>query len=141
ISCGEGGALLVNDRSLVEQAEIVHEKGTDRSRFYRGQVDKYTWVALGSSHILSDLSAAVLLGQLEAADVIQNLRRSIWERYDEGLSVWAREHGVGTPCVPMGCEQTYHIYYLMLPSLEARQAMIGHLASRGIAAVFHYQPL
>jgi dTDP-4-amino-4,6-dideoxygalactose transaminase len=141
ISCGEGGCLLVNDADLVERAEVVHEKGTNRSRFHRGQVDKYTWVDLGSSHILSDLSAAILLGQLEAGQKIQELRKSIWLRYADGISPWAAEYGVQVPYVPAHCEQSYHIYYLVLPSLLSRQALIEHLKVRGIASAFHYQPL
>jgi dTDP-4-amino-4,6-dideoxygalactose transaminase len=141
LSCGEGGALLVNDPELVDQAEIAHDCGTDRRRFYRGQVDAYTWVGLGSSHVMSDLNAAILLGQLESAATIQGLRKSIWDRYHSGLAVWAETHGVQVPYVPKHCEQTYHIYYLVLPSSTARQDLIAHLAANGIAAVFHYQPL
>ncbi|HXS23727.1 MAG TPA: dTDP-4-amino-4,6-dideoxygalactose transaminase [Gemmatimonadales bacterium] len=141
ISCGEGGALLINDPELVDRAEIVHEKGTNRNRFFRGLVDKYTWVDLGSSHILGELGAAVLLGQLEAAETIQRLRRSVWERYDEGIAVWARDYGVQVPFVPDHCEQSFHIYYLVLPSLDARQGLLAHLKARGIAGAFHYQAL
>jgi dTDP-4-amino-4,6-dideoxygalactose transaminase len=141
ISCGEGGALVINDKRFVERAEILREKGTDRSRFFRGQIDKYTWIDVGSSYLPSDLLAAFLLAQLESADTIQAARRQIWETYDEHLAEWAEERGIATPTVPPGCEQPYHMYYLLLPSLEARTAFISHLRERGIMSVFHYLPL
>ena len=140
-TCGEGGALLINDAALVERAEIIREKGTNRSRFFRGLVDKYSWVDLGSSYLPSDILAAVLLAQFEAKETVQEVRRRIWETYDEGLRTWAHEHGVRTPIVPEQCEQSYHMYYLLLPSLESRQALINYLRERGILAVFHYLPL
>lgn len=140
-TCGEGGALLINDPSLVERAEILREKGTNRSRFFRGQVDKYTWVDVGSSYLLSDLLAAYLLAQLESAELIQNQRRFIWEYYDRHLAGWAKENGVQTPFVPEYCEQAYHIYYLLMPNLETRTRFIKYLKSRGIGSAFHYQPL
>jgi dTDP-4-amino-4,6-dideoxygalactose transaminase len=140
-SCGEGGALVINDPRHVERAEIVREKGTNRSRFFRGQVDKYTWIDLGSSYLPSDILAAFLLGQLEAREAIQCKRRRIWETYQEGLGDWARARGVGLPVVPDGCEQPYHMFYLMLPTLAARQALIARLKARGILGVFHYVPL
>jgi dTDP-4-amino-4,6-dideoxygalactose transaminase len=141
ITCGEGGALLINDPAYIERAEIIREKGTNRARFFRGQVDKYTWVDLGSSYLPSDMIAAFLYAQLEARDEIQSARRKIWEMYAAGLSDWARDHGVATPYTPVYCEQPYHMYYLLLPSLEVRQALIAHLRRRGIQAVFHYLPL
>lgn len=141
ITCGEGGALLVNDPRYVEQAEVIREKGTNRSRFFRGQVDKYTWVGLGSSYLPSDLLSAMLLGQLEARDRIQAERRRIWEFYDRRLRGWADGHGVRLPVVPPDCEQAYHMFYLLMPSLRDRQALIGHLKERGILSVFHYVPL
>ncbi len=140
-TCGEGGALLVNDPSLVERAEILREKGTDRTRFFRGLVDKYGWVDVGSSYLPSDLLAAMLSAQLEARDAIQAARRAIWERYSRELGAWAAEHAVRLPVVPDGIEQTYHMFYLLMPSLDARTALIGHLRARGILAVFHYLPL
>jgi dTDP-4-amino-4,6-dideoxygalactose transaminase len=140
-SCGEGGALLVNDSRLVERAEIIREKGTDRSRFFRGQVDKYTWVDLGSSYLPSELLAAFLLGQLEARERIQSRRRQIWEAYDAGLAGWANANDVRRPFVPEHCKQAYHMYYLLLPSLDSRQAFIAHMKARGILCVFHYLPL
>jgi dTDP-4-amino-4,6-dideoxygalactose transaminase len=141
ISCGEGGALVINDLSLFERAEIVREKGTNRSRFFRGQVDKYTWVDIGSSYLPSDMLAAFLVGQLEQAETIQAKRRRVWERYDEALRDWCAEHGVRMPVVPEHCQQPYHMFYLLMPALDERQALIAHLRERGIIAVFHYLPL
>jgi dTDP-4-amino-4,6-dideoxygalactose transaminase len=141
ISCGEGGALLINDPGLVERAEIVREKGTDRARFFRGQIDRYTWVDVGSSYLPSDLLAAFLYGQLEARERIQGARKRIWRRYESGLADWASAHGVRLPIVPDHCEQPYHMFYLLLPSLRSRQGLIAHLRARGISSVFHYLPL
>lgn len=140
-TCGEGGALLINDARYVERAEILREKGTDRSRFFRGQVDKYTWVDVGSSFLPSDILAAFLLGQLEARDRIQQHRKLVWERYAEALSGWAADNYVRLPSMPSHCEQTHHIFYLLLPSLDDRQALIEHLGRAGISSVFHYLPL
>ncbi|HEX6648435.1 MAG TPA: dTDP-4-amino-4,6-dideoxygalactose transaminase [Pyrinomonadaceae bacterium] len=140
-TCGEGGALLINDAQYIERAEIIREKGTDRSRFFRGQVDKYTWVDVGSSYLPSDVLAAFLYAQLEARDCIQAKRRRIWEQYDQGLKHWAEKTGVNLPTVPAHCEQPYHMYYLVLPSLEMRSALINHLNQYDINSVFHYQPL
>lgn len=140
-TCGEGGALLVNDPALIERAEIIREKGTNRSRFFRGQVDKYTWVDVGSSYLPSDLLAAFLYAQLEAREQIQSKRRRIWETYDVELQDWAAAQGVRLPVIPAHCEQSYHMYYLLLPSLESRTRFIAHLKTRGIMAVFHYLPL
>ncbi len=141
ITCGEGGALIINDLSLKERAEIIREKGTDRSRFFRGQVDKYTWVGIGSSYLPSDILAAYLCAQLEAWTVIQSKRSNIWRRYAEGLKHWAEQSGVQMPVVPEECEQAYHMFYILLPSLRVRQAMIEHLKASGVMAVFHYLPL
>ncbi|MCC6616708.1 MAG: dTDP-4-amino-4,6-dideoxygalactose transaminase [Anaerolineae bacterium] len=140
-TCGEGGALIINDESWIERAEIIREKGTNRSRFFRGMVDKYTWVDTGSSYLPSDVLAAYLYVQLEQRDAIQTKRRWIWETYGQALGNWAEAHGVRLPVVPDGCEQTYHMFYLLLPSLSVRTALIDHLKSRGILAVFHYLPL
>jgi dTDP-4-amino-4,6-dideoxygalactose transaminase len=140
-TCGEGGALLVNDERYVQRAEIVREKGTDRSRFFRGEVDKYTWVDVGSSHLPSDILAAYLLAQLEARESIQARRREIWERYDAELETWAADHDVRLPTVPSHCEQSFHVYYLLMPTAESRQRLILHLKDRGVHAVFHYLPL
>ncbi len=140
-SCGEGGALVINDPAYIDRAEILREKGTDRSRFFRGQVDKYTWADIGSSYLPSDLLAAVLLGQLESRDRIQASRRRIWERYDAELRDWAQSRGVRVATVPADCDQTYHMYYLLMPSREEREAAIDHLRGMDIASVFHYLPL
>ena len=140
-TCGEGGALLINDNGLLERAEIIREKGTNRSRFFRGQVDKYTWVDLGSSYLPSDMLAAFLLAQFERASEIQARRREIWLRYDMRLRDWAALNQVQLPTVPDYAEQSYHLYYLILPSVNARSALIQHLKQRGILSVFHYQPL
>jgi dTDP-4-amino-4,6-dideoxygalactose transaminase len=140
-TCGEGGALLVNDASLVERAEIHREKGTNRSKFLRGQVDKYTWVDLGSSYVASDLLAAFLLAQLEERHRIQEKRARIWNTYERELRDWAADAGVGLPMVPEHCTQAYHMFYLILPTLDDRQRLIQSLREQSIAAVFHYLPL
>jgi dTDP-4-amino-4,6-dideoxygalactose transaminase len=141
VICGEGGALLINDPNFIERAEIIREKGTDRSRFFRGQVDKYTWVDLGSSFLLSDILAAFLYAQLEAREVIQAKRQRIWEYYFENLNDWAGNFGVNLPFVPENCEHPYHMFYVMMNSPEERTALINHLRARNINAIFHYQPL
>lgn len=141
ITCGEGGALLINDPKYAERAEIIREKGTNRSRFFRGQVDKYTWVDVGSSYLLSDLLAAFLLAQLEARERIQARRRRIWEYYAANLGDWARANAVQLPTTPEHCAQPYHLFYMLLPSPEQRQALIAHLKTRGVHSVFHYLPL
>ncbi len=140
-TCGEGGALLINDRQYIERAEIIREKGTNRSRFFRGQVDKYSWIDIGSSYLPSDILAAFLYAQLEARETIQARRQRIWEYYDEHLRDWAETLGVQLPSVPSHCEQPFHMYYLVLPTLKKRQGMIDHLNERDINSVFHYLPL
>ena len=140
-SSGEGGALLINDPQFIERAEIIREKGTDRTRFFRGEVDKYTWVDVGSSYLLSDILAAFLYAQLEVRELIQSRRKRIWEFYKQELRDWASDSGVRLPHVPAECEQPYHLFYLVLPSLEERQAMIAHLSRRDVTSIFHYQPL
>ena len=141
ITCGEGGALLINDQRFTERAEIIREKGTNRSRFFRGQVDKYSWVDIGSSYLMSDVLAAFLYAQLEVWQNIQAKRRNIWERYDEELRDWAVTQNVRQPFIPEHCDQAWHMYYLLLPSLEKRSALIAHLKQNGVHAVFHYLPL
>jgi len=141
ITCGEGGALLINDERFIERAEIIREKGTNRARFFRGQVDKYSWVDVGSSYVMSDVLAAFLYGQLEKWREIQAKRRAIWERYDAELADWAAANGVQRPVVPEHCEQAWHMYYLIMPSLEARTRFIARLKEKGVTAVFHYLPL
>lgn len=140
-TCGEGGALLINDPRFIERAEIIREKGTNRSRFFRGQVDKYTWVDIGSSYLPSEILAAFLYGQLEQREKIQSHRRRVWETYHSGLEGWAASHDVRLPVIPEHCEQAYHMYYMLLPSLDARQKLIQHLKENGILSVFHYLPL
>ncbi|MHB1132071.1 MAG: dTDP-4-amino-4,6-dideoxygalactose transaminase [Chloroflexota bacterium] len=140
-TCGEGGALLINDATLAERAEIIREKGTNRSRFFRGQVDKYTWVDVGSSYLPSELVVAFLWAQLENWQEVQSRRARVWHYYDEHLAGWAESKGIRRPMVPPHCEQSYHMYYLLLPSLRQRQVLIGRLKERGILSVFHYLPL
>lgn len=140
-TCGEGGALVINDPQFIERSEIIREKGTNRNRFFRGQVDKYTWVDIGSSYLPSDMLAAFLFAQLEARTQIQAKRRRVWEYYNESLQDWAANNGVRLPIVPDHCTQPYHMFYMLMPSLQSRQAFIIHLKERGILAVFHYLPL
>jgi dTDP-4-amino-4,6-dideoxygalactose transaminase len=141
LTCGEGGALAVNDASLIDRAEQVREKGTNRSRFFRGQVDKYTWVDVGSSYLPSDLLAAYLLAQIEERAAIQARRQAIWNRYAAELAGWAAERGIGLPAVPAHCEHPAHLFYLVMPSLGDRTALIEHMKARRILVVFHYQAL
>ena len=138
---GEGGALLINDPDLVERGEIVREKGTNRSRFFRGQVDKYTWVDIGSSYLPSDILAAFLYGQLEERERIQSHRKALWDTYRLALGDWAPKHGVQLPSVPAHSEQAYHMFYMLLPDLDTRQKFIQYLRELGIYSVFHYLPL
>ena len=140
-SCGEGGALLINDKKFVERAEIIREKGTNRSRFFRGEIDKYTWVDIGSSYLPSELLAAFLYAQLEQHEMIQAKRKKIWENYYEHLDGWANENDIRLPTIPEYCEQPYHMFYLLMPTLEKRTIFIQHLKKYGISAVFHYLPL
>jgi len=140
-TCGEGGALLINDLRYAERAEIIREKGTNRSRFFRGQVDKYTWVDLGSSYLPSDILAAFLCAQLEAREQIQAIRQRVWEYYYDHLQQWAEDEGVQLPVVPSHCQQPYHLFHLLLPSLEQRQAFLAHLRTHDVSSVFHYLPL
>jgi dTDP-4-amino-4,6-dideoxygalactose transaminase len=140
-SCGEGGALLVNDERLIDRAEIVREKGTNRKRFFRGEVDKYTWVDIGSSYLPSDLLAAYLYGQLEQKEAVLARRRRIYERYLEGLASWAADHGAQLPTIPSDCASSYHMFYAILPTPAARTRLIEELREREILAVFHYLPL
>jgi dTDP-4-amino-4,6-dideoxygalactose transaminase len=141
MTCGEGGALLLNDTALVNRAEIIREKGTNRSRFFRGEVDRYTWVDIGSSYLPSDLLGAYLWAQLESADAIQRRRHEIWSRYARELDSWARGAGARLPIVPQHCAHPAHIFYLLMPSLASRTALIQHLRARQILAPFHYLPL
>ncbi len=140
-SCGEGGALLINDHKLVERAEIVREKGTNRSRFFRGQVDKYTWVDIGSSYLPSDILAGVLYAQLEEREKIKAYRKTLWETYHFALKDWAEKENIQLPTVPEHTEQAYHMFYILLPNLDARQKFIAYLREHDIHSVFHYLPL
>ena len=141
LTCGEGGALLVNDATLIERAEIIREKGTDRSKFFRGQVDKYGWVDIGSSYLPSEVLAALLCAQLEDRQRIQQRREVIWVKYHEMLKKWAVDRGVTLPTVPPSCAQAFHMFYMVMPSASAREKLIAHLGAKGILAVWHYQPL
>ncbi|MEW6366234.1 MAG: dTDP-4-amino-4,6-dideoxygalactose transaminase [Acidobacteriota bacterium] len=141
LTCGEGGALLINDPSLVERAEIIREKGTNRSRFFRGEVDKYTWVDVGSSYLPSDMLAAFLLAQIEQRGRIQARRREIWERYYSALQPIAGDTGIRLPVVPGHCEQPYHMFYMLLRSEADRDSLIADLRADGVHSVFHYLPL
>lgn len=141
IQCGEGGALLVNDERLLERAEIVQEKGTNRAHLFRGEADRYTWMDLGSSHVMSDVSAAFLWAQIEKADATTAERRRIWDIYHDAFADLEREGLVRRPVVPAGCEHSGHIYYLLLPDERTRDELIERLGADGVHAVFHYVPL
>ena len=140
-SMGEGGALLIRDEKNVENAEIVREKGTNRSKFFRGQIDKYTWVEAGSSYLQSELNAAYLYAQLEEAEKINEKRLSIWNRYWDGLEKLSDEGKIVRPTIPEGCVHNAHMFYLKARDLEERTALISYLKEQGIQAVFHYIPL
>ena len=141
IISGEGGALLVNDDYLVERAEIIREKGTNRSRFFRGQVDKYTWVDIGSSYLPSEVIAAFLWAQMEEAQSITQRRLAIWHRYHEAFAISEESGKLRRPIVPEGCQQNAHMYYVLLESLEKRTHAIAQLKEAGVNSVFHYVPL
>ena len=141
-TCGEGGALLINDPLYIERAEIIREKGTNRNRFFRGLVDKYTWVDVGSSYLPSDVLAAFLFAQFEHRDQIQTDRHRIWEYYNQQLAVWAHKNGSRPAiCIAEYCEQPWHMFYVMMPTFKSRQALIAHLKTQEILSVFHYLPL
>ncbi len=140
-TCGEGGALILNRAEDVQRAEILREKGTNRARFFRGEIDKYTWVDLGSSYVPSDVLAAMLHAQLERREEIQASRAAVWRRYEAALADWAEGLGARLPVVPAHCEQAFHMFYLLMPSPDARAAFLAHMKARGILAVFHYVPL
>jgi dTDP-4-amino-4,6-dideoxygalactose transaminase len=141
LTCGEGGALLINDETLIARAEIVREKGTDRSRFFRGEVDKYGWVDLGSSYLPSELLAAMLHAQLERREEIQGKRRRLWDRYWDRLGEWASARDIRLPHVPEHVEHSSHMFHLLTPTADARTKLLAHLRQRGILGVFHYLPL
>lgn len=141
VTCGEGGALIVNDPRFFERAEIIREKGTDRSRFFRSQVDKYTWVDIGSSYAMSEVSASFLSAQLEQAEALTKRRISIWERYHEAFADLERYGYLQRPVIPADCRHNAHMYAVRLPSRESRDKLIRLLGERSISAVFHYVPL
>ena len=141
ITCGEGGALLINDESLMERAEIIREKGTNRSRFFRGEVDKYSWVDVGSSYLPSEILAAYLAVQLRRSEDIQKRRKTIWQTYYAALQEWAVAHDVRLPVVPEDCEQAFHMFYVLFPSEELRDRAIARMKAKSILSVFHYLPL
>ena len=138
---GEGGALVINDERYIERAEILREKGTNRSKFFRGMVDKYSWVDRGSSYLPSEINVSYLYGQLLQADEINENRLKLWSYYDAELSNIAKKHGLERPFVPAECEHNAHMYYLKLRNLEKRTEFISNMRSRGIGCVFHYVPL
>ena len=140
-TCGEGGALVLNDAGDVARAEILRDKGTNRARFGRGEVDKYTWTDLGSSFLPSEILAAFLWAQLEARESIAASRLAVWQRYAHGLADWGARSGVELPARLPGAEPSWHMFQILLPTAEARRRLIDHLAARGILAVFHYVPL
>jgi len=140
-TCGEGGALVINDPDLVSRAEIIREKGTDRSRFFRGEIDKYRWVDVGSSFLLADVLAALLLPQLEQQRQITERRMRIWRSYERSLAGWAAEMGATLPVSPQHCEHPAHVFYLLMPDQPTRDRFIAHMRAHGILTVFHYLPL
>lgn len=140
-TCGEGGALCINDPSLIARAEILRHKGTNRSQFLRGQADKYTWVDLGSAHVLSELNAAFLLGQLEQIEVLAQRRRSIYDRYFTHLRPLEAKGLLRLPIVPRECSSNHHLFYVLLPDRAKRDRLLEHLQAAGVHAVFHYVPL
>lgn len=141
VQCGEGGALVVSDDQLWERAEIIREKGTDRSRFFRGQVDKYTWVELGSSYLPSDLLAAFLTAQLESFADIQVQRMTVWNAYSSGLGEWSAKAGFTLPLTEEDSQHPAHLFAVLAPTFDARQKFIAHMAKAEIGVVFHYVPL
>ncbi|MDX8549480.1 dTDP-4-amino-4,6-dideoxygalactose transaminase [Methanospirillum sp. J.3.6.1-F.2.7.3] len=140
-SMGEGGALIINDKRFVERAEIIREKGTDRSKFYRGEIDKYSWVDIGSSYLPSEISAAVLWAQFEHLDEIQERRMRIWNAYYSGLYPYEGANKIRLPIIPNSAEHNAHLFYVLLNSEPARDKMLSLLKEKGIFAVFHYLPL
>ena len=140
-SMGEGGALIINDPAYIERAEIIREKGTNRSRFFRGQVDKYTWVDRGGSYLPSDMNAAYLWAQLQQADAITDSRMTVWQTYADALASFAEAGRIELPTIPDGCEHNAHMFYCKLHDLDDRTAFIKHMRSRDVQCAFHYVPL
>lgn len=141
IISGEGGALLINDPELVQRAEIIREKGTNRSQFFRGQVDKYTWCDLGSSFLPGELIAAFLWAQMEAVDDINSRRIALWNRYNSAFEKFESQGKLRRPIVPERCDHNAHMYYILLPNLKKRTGFMDYLKSQGVGSVFHYVPL
>jgi dTDP-4-amino-4,6-dideoxygalactose transaminase len=141
ISCGEGGSLLIQDEKLTERAEIIREKGTNRSKFWRGQVDKYTWVDIGSSYLPSELNAAYLYAQLCDIDKINSDRLNTWKRYYEGLKPLAEKGRIELPFIPESCEHNAHMFYIKVRDIDERSNLISYLKERDISSAFHYIPL
>ena len=140
-SMGEGGALLIHDASKIEDAEIIREKGTNRSKFFRGQIDKYTWMNVGSSYLPSELNAAYLWAQLEQAEQINDRRLAIWNHYNEELECLEKQEYIRRPVIPDGCKHNAHMFYIKAKDLDTRTRLITFLKEQGIQAVFHYIPL
>lgn len=140
-SMGEGGALLIHDASKIEDAEIIREKGTNRSKFFRGQIDKYTWMNVGSSYLPSELNAAYLWAQLEQAEQINDRRLAIWNHYNEELECLEKQEYIRRPVIPDGCTHNAHMFYIKAKDLDTRTRLITFLKQQGIQAVFHYIPL
>ena len=141
LSCGEGGALIVNKEKLFDRAKIIREKGTNRSQFLEGKVDKYTWVDEGSSYVMSDILASLLYSQLNHAGRIQQKRKRIWDTYERELSSWATDFNIATPFIPSHCSQSYHLFYLLFPNQSNRDHFISFMSERGVETASHYQPL
>jgi dTDP-4-amino-4,6-dideoxygalactose transaminase len=141
VSCGEGGALLINDPDLTGAVEVAYQRGTNKSEFLRGQSDHYEWLGSGGNYSPSELQAAFLLGQLEGAEQIQDRRRQIWQQYQEGLAAWAEAEHAQLPVCPPDCVPAYHLFFLLLKTAADRPRMIQHLADSGIASAFHFMPL
>ena len=141
ISCGEGGAIVLNKSNLFERAKIIREKGTNRSKFVQGKINKYTWVDKGSSYILSDILSAVLFYQLKNSKKIQSKRENLWKKYHKYLKNWCDKNHVIQPSIPAYCKHPYHMYFLLLPNSNIRTKFINHLSKFNIIAAPHYQPL
>lgn len=141
ISCGEGGALIINNREFLEKAEIIRDKGTNRANFFKGLADKYTWQGTGSSFCISGILSSLLLSQLTRVNQIQNSRKIIWEKYYEKLKTWAEYNSIKLPFIPEHTEQSFHIFYLIMPTREKRDDFIDYCRKKNITASFHYIPL
>ena len=141
LTCGEGGALLVNNNKFVKNAEIILEKGTNRIKFSKGLINKYSWVGKGSSYVLSDILASFLYSQLIESKLIQDKRKFIWNYYNKNLKHWSNKNNILLPHIPIHCKQSYHMYYILLPNKKNRDLLISFLSKKGIQAIFHYLPL